>query len=593
MRFVRTHILPLLTSSIVVGLAACGGAGDISVGDGTEADAGAGADSGGADPGQDAAAGEDAATPDTGSADGAPPDAGPKDCSGYPLAVDPPNTLDPLVAGPLAVAHATLTIPTLGPLTNAKVKVHYPVQADKVTPHPGRHAWVMFHHAVHGPYPGVTYDRYDGVFDRWASHGIITFSIDGSTVFFPPPPCGPGSTPSGAGCYTPQNFAQLGVVAGMMDAAITYVLAEQEKATFVLKCALDRARVGVAGHSRGGGAATLVKTTRADGAVVKAYVGFQPVDPEISPGAPTPPAAIPVFDIPAIWFDAGNDGDVTYPNTAMIYAHTRNRAALVTILGSKHTFTLDTPTPHQGGTPPTVTPEEHKRVTHYYSVPFLRAFLRDAAPSAADAARVAGPDGSSVPASVSSGDATLRFRPADSATGWIDRFDHPIGTTPTTTEAGGPITLSGGMAAVSYETYSGSVGTGALAQAVSRLLRSVRLNWNAGATDAAMEIALPAGAFAGRKAIVFDTAYLDSPSVTSGTHPLYLEVTDTSGAIVSLAMSSLTPASWSRRPRRLATVHVPFTRLTGIDLTKAKAIRFVAKVGTANHDVLLDVLRLE
>jgi hypothetical protein len=300
-----------------------------------------------------------------------------------------------------------------------------------------------------------------------------------------------------------------------------------------------------------------------------------------------------VFDLPAIWFDAGNDGDVMYPNTAMIYAHTRNKAALVTILGSKHTYTLDTPTPNQGGTPATVTPEEHKRVTQYYSVPFLRAFVRDAVPSAADVARVTGPDGASVPLAVSSGDATLRFRPADSATGWIERFDEATGATPATTVGGGAITLTGGMTAVGYETYSGSAGTGALTQAVSRLLRSVRLNWNAAAGDAAMELPLPAGAFTGKKAIVFDTAYLDSPGVTSGTHPLYLEVTDTNGAIVSLAMSTLTPVSWSKRPRRLATVYVPFTRLTGIDLTKAKAIRFVAKAGTANHDILLDVLRLE
>ena len=58
-------------------------------------------------------------------------------------------------------------------------------------------------------------------------------------------------------------------------------------------------------------------------------------------------------------------------------------------------------------------------------------------------------------------------------------------------------------------------------------------------------------------------------------------------------MSTLTPVSWAKRPRRLGTVYVPFTRLTGIDLTKPKAIRFVAKAGTANHDILLDVLRLE
>ncbi|MBK7399025.1 MAG: hypothetical protein IPJ34_22745 [Myxococcales bacterium] len=136
--------------------------------------------------------------PDTGSPDTGSPDTGPKDCSSVALAVDPASSLDPLADGPLKVAKVTVTVPTLGPLSSAKVKIHYPVLADGVTPHPGRHAWVMFHHAVHGPYPGVTYDRYDGIFDRWASHGIITFSIDGSSIFFPPPRAAPAPPPRAA-----------------------------------------------------------------------------------------------------------------------------------------------------------------------------------------------------------------------------------------------------------------------------------------------------------------------------------------------------------------------------------------------------------
>jgi len=531
----------------------------------------------------------DTALDDTG-VDTAPIDTGPKDCTSVALATDPSSALDPLTNGPLKVAHTTITVPALGPLTSVKVKIHYPVGSDGVTPDPGRHAWIMFHHAVHGPYPGVTYDRYDGIFDRWASHGIITFSIDGSKIFFPPAPCGPGSTPSGGGCYTYQTYAQLKVVAGVMDEAITYVLKQQEDPTFVLPCAVDATRLGVAGHSRGGGAALLVSTTRTDGAKVKAYVGYQPVNPEFSPGAPAPPSTVPLFDLPALWLDSGNDGDVTYPNTAMIYSDTHYKAAHVTILGSKHTYTLDTPTPDQGGPAATITPDEHRRVCAYYGLPFVRAYVRDATPAATDLDIVAGPTGLSVPSSVSSGDATIRWRPENAYSSWIEKFDETLGTTPTTTVAGGAITLSGGMTAVSYETYSTSIGGfSTLAMTVSKLLRSVKLNW--GTTEAAIEIPLPS--LTGKKAIAFETAFLDSPTSTSGTHPLYIELTDTTGAKSSLALSTLVPVSWGKRPRRLSEVYIPFTKFTGVDTTKAKSIRFVAKAGTANHDILIDLLRVE
>jgi len=507
-------------------------------------------------------------------------DTAPGDCSSTALAVDPASSLDALTDGPLKVAHTTVVVPTLGPLTSVNVKIHYPVLTDGVTPHPGRHAWVMFHHAVHGPYPGITYDRYNGTFDRWASHGIITFSIDGHLIFFP--------SSSGSGL----SWAQQGTVAGMMDQAITYFLAEQEKSTFVLKCALDKDRVGVSGHSRGGGAAELVKTTRTDGAKIKAYVGFQPVNPEITSGAPAPPATVPIFDVPSLWFDAGNDGDVIYPITAMLYSHTRNVGSHVTILGGKHTYTLDTPTPDQGGPAATITPDEQKRVQAYYGVPFLRAFLRDATPAAADLLRVTGSAGLSVAATVSTGDATLRWCPPSSYSSYLEKFDETLGTTPTTTPGGGAITLFGGMTATSYETYTTSVSTwGTTTVNVSRLLRSVRLNW--GTTDGYIDIPIPAGATTGKSAFVFETAWPGSPTVTSGTHPLYMVLTDTTGASSTIALKDVLPVSWSKRPRRLSGAYVPFTKFTGVDITKAKSVRFLAKAGTASSDILFDLLRLE
>lgn len=598
----RSLLVALLVAPVASSAAGCGSDVEITdVPDATDDAADAASDGaldtrdGGADtgaPGDGGDTGSDTpdAADDTGPVDTGPVDTGPVDCTATALAADPASTLDPLSDGPLKVAKTTFTVPTLGPLSSAKVKVHYPVLADGVTPHPGRHAWVMFHHAVHGPYPGVTYDRYDGVFDRWASHGFITFSIDGSSIFFPPPPCGPGTAASGSGCYTYQTYDQLKVVAGVMDDAISYFLKQQEDAAFPLHCALDKNRVAVAGHSRGGGAALLVQTARTDGANVRAYLGFQPVDPEFAPGAPTPPSSVPLFDRPCLWLDSGNDGDVTYPNTAMIYARTRNKASHVTILGSKHTYTLDTPYPDQGGTAATITPDEHRRVTHHYSIPFLRAYVRDAAPTAKDLDTVAGPGGLAVPSTVSSGDATLRFRPEDAYTSWIEKFDETVGTTPTTTVGGGAIVLSGSMTASSYETYVTSTsGSSAIKIAISKLIRSVRLNW--GTTEGAFEVPLPS--LAGKKAIVFETSFLNSPTATSGTHPLTLELVDSTGAKAQVALSSVLPVSWSKRPRRLSTAWVPLSAFTGVDPGKAKSIRFVAKAGTPNADILVDLLRVE
>ncbi len=573
---------------------AFGDPGDETGGDETSVDVG-GSDTGSpgdGGPKADSLSGDTISAVD-GASDTSPPiDTAPKTCADFPLAVDPSSSLDALAEGPLKAAHVEVTVPTLGPLTSVKVKIHYPAGADGVTPDPGRHAWVMFHHAVHGPYPGVTYDRYDGIFDRWASHGIVVFSIDGSLIFWPPPPCPPDSEKSGTGCWSHQSWTQMKTVAGVMNEAITYFLKTQEEASFPLHCALDPKRLAVSGHSRGGGSALLVDTARTDGAVVKAYVGFEPVNPDITAGAPTPPAPVPLYDFPALWFDAANDGDVTYPVTAMLYSNTRFTATHVTILGGKHTYTLDTPMPDQGGPAATISPEEQKRVTQYYAVPFLRAYLRDATPTAADLDRVAGPAGLSIAAAVSSGDATVRYRPSNAYASWIEKFDETLGTAPTTTFSGAAITLSGGMIATSYETFSTSAsGFSTTGKAVSQLLRSVKLNWGLG--EGVMDVPLPSGALAGKKAVVFETAVLDSTSSTSGTHPLWIELGDTTGANKRLLLSSLTPPSWAKRPRRLSTVYVPLSSFTGVDAGKAKSIRFIAIAGTTNHDVLVDLLRVE
>lgn len=502
--------------------------------------------------------------------DGPPP----MGCAATALAADPASTLDSATKGPLAVATKTITVPKLGPLTDVKVKVTYPTAADG-SPHPGRHSWIMFHHAVHGPYPGVVYDDYPTIHGHWASHGFFVFSIDGAKIFFP--------TSSG----TSLTFTQQQTVANVMSEAITYFLAEQEKATDSFTCRLDASRLAVAGHSRGGGATLLVPTTRTDGAKIKGLLSLQGVDP----GALTVPDGfvLPGFDLPAMWLDAALDGDVVFPINALQYGRTRGFGAMVTILGSKHTFTFDAnATPTQGGAAPTVTPEEHKAVCVQYSTAFLRAKVRDEAPNATDLDRISGATG--LTSTASSGGILLSFRPQKSFK-FVDRFDDAPPATLGKTDDGATITLTGSMTATPFETYASSVAPlSAGEKRVSKEVLSVQLKWDG--TGGAIDVPVSAGAFTGKKAIVFDLAMPEQP-LDSGTTPLELEVKDSTGATASTPIKDGLGAGWFRRPRRLATAYIPTSKLTGVDLGKATSIRVVAKSGTVAGTALLDSLRVE
>jgi hypothetical protein len=515
----------------------------------------------------------DTAPVDTGTFD-APSDGGILDCGAVGKAIDPPSTLDPATVGPLSVGHKTFVVPKLDALTSVNVRVTYPTNADG-TPHAGKHAWVMFHHAVHGPYPGVIYDKYDGIFDKWASHGFIVFSIDGARVFFP----------TSAG--TSLTWTQQQAVGRMMDQAITYFLDQQTKASFELGCRLDPARLAVAGHSRGGGAALTVPTARTDGATIKGYVGFQPVDPEALCGSSTC-APLPGFDIPELWLDSALDGDVSYPINALQYSRARSWATHVTILGSKHTYTLDTPYPDQGGATATITPDEHKAVCNQYGIAFLRARVRDETPAAADLARIFGAAG--MHTTVSSGDVTIRWKPPATDLSYLARFDEAIPGGAGNTVPGDAITNEGGLTLASFETYAASVG-GTGERTVSALIKSVQLTWTA--SGGAMVVPLRAGAFTGKKAITFELEYPDSVSATSGTAPLNLEIVDSDGGKATIDVDTIVGPGWKLRPRRLSIAHLDLTTgLSTVNLTKATSLRFVAKATTTGHAVI-DILRIE
>jgi len=502
------------------------------------------------------------------------PDAPVSICSGTPLASDPTATIDPAIKGPLPTATKTVTIPKLGPLTDVKVKVTYPTASDG-SPHPGRHAWVMFHHAVHGPYPGVVYDDYPTVHGHWASHGMFVFSIDGSRIFFPTTM---GST---------LTFTQQQTVANMMSDAISFFLGQQEKTTADFPCRLDSRRVAVSGHSRGGGATLLVPTTRTDGAKIRGLISFQGIDP----GTLTVPDGyvFPGFDVPGLWLDAALDGDVIYPYNALQYGRTRSFGAMVTILGSKHTFTFDeNALPHQGGTSPTITPAEHKAVCVQYSTAFLRSFVRDGAMTASDADRLSGPGGLS--STASAGGILYSFRPAKTSP-FIARFDGVPGTALSKTESDGTIVATGSMTAMNYETHATSVASlSSGTRRVSKEVLSVQLQWTT--AGGALEIPLVAGALTSKSGLVFDLA-MPTEELNSGTTPLELEVRDATGGTVTLAIKDYLGKGFFLRPRRLSTAYVPLGKLIGIDASKASLLRIVAKSGVIAGTALVDSLRVE
>jgi hypothetical protein len=262
---------------------------------------------------------------------------------------------------------------------------------------------------------------------------------------------------------------------------------------------------------------------------------------------------------------------------------------MVTILGSKHTFTFDeNALPHQGGTAPTITPAEHKAVCVQYSTAFLRAYVRDGAVSTGDADRLNGVSGLS--STVSSGGILYSYRPAKTSP-FISRFDDAPGAALSKTETGGTIVATGSMTAMNYETHATSVAslsTGT--KRVSKEVLSVQLQWTT--TGGALEVPLVAGALTGKKAVVFDLA-MPNEGLSSGTTPLELEVRDSTGATVTVSIKDYVGAGWFTRPRRFSTAYVPIGKLTGIDASKASLLRVVAKSGVTAGAALVDALRVE
>jgi hypothetical protein len=257
---------------------------------------------------------------------------------------------------------------------------------------------------------------------------------------------------------------------------------------------------------------------------------------------------------------------------------------MVTILGSKHTFTLDDWSPTQGGSTPTVTADEHKAVTNQYGVAFMRARVRDAVPGATDLDRIAGPGGFTTTAST--GDVLLSWR-LKQTDPHVSKFQDAVGTFPVKTDAGGTLTVTGSMSGTTVTPYSGTLG-GAGAAAVIAEIRALQIKWDA--TGGALEI--PVGPPTGKAALVFDYAQ-PTADTTSGATPLFVEATDTAGGTASVALSTCLGSGWAKRPRRFATAYCPLSKLTGVALDKLKAVRLVAKSGAVAGTAWIEQMRFE
>jgi hypothetical protein len=149
------------------------------------------------------------------------------------------------------------------------------------------------------------------------------------------------------------------------------------------------------------------------------------------------------------------------------------------------------------------------------------------------------------------------------------------------------VVTTGSMTGASWETYGSSVSSGG-EKAVSAMVHSAQLKWDT--TGGTFEVAT--GSLAGAKAIVFDHL-MSTEDTTSGTTPLYLEIVDTAGGVASVPIKDYIGSGWFTRPRRFSTAYVPTSKLTGVDLSKAKTIRFVAKSGAKAGTGAIDSLRAE
>ena len=251
--------------------------------------------------------------------------------------------------GPFEVLVIDAVIPSIevswGVMEDVGLRVVYP---DAAGPFP----LIGFHHAAHSP--GQIYANYTVLHDHWASHGFVVASVDGA-----------------ANTGMRQSWQNLTDISTVQLAAIDAVLGEDGEGL------VDRDRILVSGHSRGGGASLISLWRRPE---LLGAIGFEPVSPLQTPSqdwddaARNADRAYPAK--PILLFSAANDTDEPWPYVDTAYEQTVGPTAVVTIHGANHEYTYDEDTPGGSGSS-SISFDERHEIDQFYSTAFLLRFAYD------------------------------------------------------------------------------------------------------------------------------------------------------------------------------------------------------------------------
>jgi len=217
---------------------------------------------------------------------------------------------------------------------------------------------IAFHHAAHDP--ADIYDSYTDLHHRWASHGVIVASVDGSALTD----------------GEPQSWDNLEALSSFQRAAIDFLKAETLDAASALYDRIDAERVVVAGHSRGGAASLL---SLWDDPSLLGAISFQGVSPLQSPGQdwvdPARNSDRPLAPRPILFFSAAGDRDESYPMVDVSYEQRAGPTSFVTIEGANHEDTYDEDTPGGTTSASDITVDERHDIDQRYSVAFIKRFV--------------------------------------------------------------------------------------------------------------------------------------------------------------------------------------------------------------------------
>jgi len=449
------------------------------------------------------------------------------------------------VTGPLEVSHRVIS---LCAESGAKIPVRVTFPSNDGRAIPGQHAWMAFDPAsAHG----IEVETYDELLDHLASHGIVTVTID-----------------SGESEKPARHRIEL--AAERMGEAIELFLAAQARPGFELGCLVDPRRLALGGHRFGAAVAMRVppQWESTSGIEVKAIVGDQGVDP-ISVGA----SDAFVRSLPTLALESVTSFGAVSSSSDLLYQRATGEAWHVIVRGS-----FDVPfavvDPYLS-----VPRAQHRTIFRSFATGFLRTFVRDAAPSAADLM---------LPMSISNA------RKPGFDTNWLVRW-HPKDDSASVTplldaSLTQPFELEGSLKVEPIAASREIVGTNG---AWTIVRNALRIQWSD--EGGALVLKLGTGGLGGRTAIVFDTKRASQTPLLHLAHeyPLELEVTDTVHGKVTVHLERF--ARWVTSHDlawRMTTVGVPIKEeLSPLELDKAHELRWVAPKTAGS--IVIDRVRIE